>query len=99
MVIKFTKWVQILLLVHPHVKKIKIMISYYLRQSVVFVKIDHNTKEVINILNLPEQKTISKLNSEEYYNNIVAQVPTWTESDETTFNQKKAEVLQLIQVI
>ena len=74
------------------------MINYYVRQGVVYVKIDHTTKEIINVLNLPTQKTISRINGEDYYNNIMNQVSSWSETDEVTFNSVKSDVLNNLSV-
>lgn len=67
------------------IKKIKYMISYYLRTGNVYVKINSETKEIINVVNTTTQKTISKLEDENYYNNIVLQLENWVVSDENTF--------------
>jgi hypothetical protein len=62
------------------------MKNYYLRPDQVYVRIDNDTKEIINVLNHGTQKTLSKLNNVDYYNNIITQASNWTVSDEATFN-------------
>lgn len=68
------------------------MNNYYIRPGQVFVKINTSTKQIINVLNLPIQKTISVLNNEDYYNTIVNQIMTWESTDEITFNNNYNEV-------
>jgi hypothetical protein len=68
------------------------MISYYLRTGNVYVKINSETKEIINVVNTPIQKTISKLSDETYYNNVILQLENWVVSDETTFTTNYNEV-------
>lgn len=68
------------------------MISYYLRPGDVYVKINSETKEIINVVNTPIQKTISKLSDETYYNNVIVQLENWVVSDETTFTTNYNEV-------
>ena len=68
------------------------MISYYLRTGNVYVKINSETKEIINVVNTSIQKTISKLEDETYYNNIILQLENWVVSDETTFITNYNEV-------
>jgi len=75
------------------------MINYYVRQEVVYVRINHTTKEIINVLNLPIQKTVSRIIGDEYYNNIMTQIGSWTETDEVTFNSKKDEVMTNLSAI
>ena len=68
------------------------MISYYLRTGNVYVKINSETKEIINLVNTPIQKTISKLSDETYYNNVILQLENWVVSDENTFTTNYNEV-------
>lgn len=68
------------------------MISYYLRTGNVYVKINSETKQIVNVVNTPMQKTISKLEDETYYNNIVLQLENWVISDENTFTTNYNEV-------
>ena len=72
------------------------MINYYKRPGDVHVKINNETFEITNVLNLPTQKTISILNSQEYYNMIISNISTWQSSDEVTFNNIKSEVLSIL---
>jgi len=72
------------------------MKTYYLRPGNALVRIDSDTKEIVNVLDVQQQKTISKLSSEEYYNTITSQVSGWTQSNETTFNTTYNEVLNSI---
>ena len=68
------------------------MISYYLRTGNVYVKINSETKQIVTVVNTPMQKTISKLEDETYYNNIVLQLENWVISDENTFTTNYNEV-------
>ena len=68
------------------------MISYYLRTGNVYVKINSETKQIVNVVNTPMQKTISKLEDETYYNNVILQLENWVVSDETTFTTNYNEV-------
>lgn len=72
------------------------MINYYLRPGNALVRINTDTKEIVNILNLPIQKTISKLDNEQYYNTIVNEASSWPTSDEQTFNSNYQEVLSIL---
>lgn len=69
------------------------MKTYYSRTDNVYVEIDSESKQIINVLILPTQKTISILNSIEYYNMILSQVNNWKLIDEITFKSKFDEVL------
>jgi len=77
-------------------KKIKYMISYYLRTGNVYVKINSETKEIVNVVNTSIQKTISKLVDESYYNNITLQLENWQVSDEVVFTTNYNEVKNII---
>ena len=72
------------------------MINYYLRPGNVYVKINLQTKEIVNVLNTNVQKTISKLNDDAYYNNVTLQVENWQVSDEITFITNYNEVKNII---
>jgi hypothetical protein len=72
------------------------MINYYLRPDKCLVKIDDSTKEIINVLNIPIQKTISKINNDSYYDSIISQVTSWQVSDENTYVTNYNEVLSLL---
>lgn len=62
------------------------MINYYVRPDGAHVKVDTETKTVVNVLNIPTQKTISQIVNEEYYNNMLPQFSTtYTPTDETTY--------------
>lgn len=69
------------------------MINYYLRPGNVYVRINESTKEIVNILNHPEQKTISKLTGTDYYNFIMTQINSYTSSDKATFDEAYNTVL------
>ena len=72
------------------------MISYYLRTGNVYVKINSETKEIVNVVNTSIQKTISKLVDESYYNNITLQLENWQVSDEVVFTTNYNEVKNII---
>jgi NADH:ubiquinone oxidoreductase subunit D len=72
------------------------MKNYYIRPGGAYVRIDNDTKEIINILNHETQKTISKLDNLDYYNSIMIQIQSWEISDETTFNNMYNVVLSKI---
>lgn len=72
------------------------MINYYLRPGNVFVKIDHTTYEIVNVLNSTTKQSVSKLNKKDYYDLIVSELSGWTESNETAFTDIKSEVLTLL---
>lgn len=62
------------------------MINYYVRPDGAHVKVDTETKMVVNVLNIPTQKTISHIVNEEYYNNMLPQFSTtYTPTDEATY--------------
>ncbi len=69
------------------------MKTYYNRAGNVYVEIDSETKQIINVLIIPTQKTISIINNIEYYNMISTQLNSWTLIDEITFKSKFDEVL------
>jgi len=72
------------------------MKNYYKRPGEVYVSIDTDTKEIINVLNLPQQKTISKLNSQEYYDKIIIEASNWETANEQSFTDVKTQVLALL---
>ncbi len=62
------------------------MINYYTRPDGAHVKVNTETKTVVNVLNIPTQKTISQIDNEEYYNNMLPQFSsTYTPIDEATY--------------
>lgn len=63
------------------------MISYYSRPDGANVKMNDETKEVVLVLVLPVQKTISQINNPEYYDRMTQELEKWTVSDETSFNE------------
>jgi len=73
--------------------KIKIMINYYLRNNETFIKVDNTSQEVTLVLNLPVQKTISKINNPSYYNNLMEMVSGWTLSNQVVFETNRSQVL------
>jgi len=73
------------------------MKTYYLRFENVYVKVDSITKEVVNVIKFPTQKSITKLNSQDYYNTIINQIDTWTIIDEATFSENYNEVLAYLE--
>lgn len=72
------------------------MINYYIRQGGALVKIDDSTKIVDLVLNLPTQKTLSRVDDITYYNQIIGMVSGWTVSDQITYETNKTEVLQVL---
>ena len=70
------------------------MINYYLRPEGAHIKVDHDTKKMDLVLNLPAQKTISMVDSLDYYNNIINAVSGWTVSDQSTYETNRSQVLQ-----
>lgn len=61
------------------------MINYYLRPDNAHVKVDTETKTVVNVLNIPVQKAISQITNEIYYNNMLAEFVKYTPIDEPTY--------------
>lgn len=62
------------------------MINYYVRPDGAHVKVDTETKMVVNVLNIPTQKTISQIVNEEYYNTMLPQFSTtYTPTNEATY--------------
>ena len=72
------------------------MISYYTRPGEVYVKINSETFEIVNVLSLPTQKTISKMDNQQYYELIMSNISSWPTIDEQTFNAKYQEVLSIL---
>lgn len=72
------------------------MKTYYLRPGYAIVRVDSESKEIVQVLNLQKHKRISKLDGNEFYNTIATQVTGWTASDEITFNSTYNEVLSSI---
>ncbi len=75
------------------------MINYYLRADGAYVRLNTETKEIINLVNFSTQKTIPKLNNESYYNTILEQIPNWSVSDESTFNSNLIEVTDSLNIL
>ena len=69
------------------------MINYYLRNNETFIKVDNTSQEVTLVLNLPVQKTISKINNPSYYNNLMEMVSGWTLSNQVVFETNRSQVL------
>lgn len=61
------------------------MINYYIRPDQAHVKVDTETKTVVNVLNIPIQKTISQISSEEYYIKMTPEFEKYTPCDEQTY--------------
>jgi hypothetical protein len=62
------------------------MINYYTRPDGAHIKVDTETKTIVNVLNIPTQKTISQISNEDYYNHIGQQISdTYTPIDEATY--------------
>ena len=61
------------------------MINYYIRPDQAHVKVDTETKTVVNVLNIPIQKTISQISSEEYYTRMTPEFEKYTQCDEQTY--------------
>jgi hypothetical protein len=72
------------------------MISYYIRPDGAYVKLDTEKINVINVLNSSDRKVIGELSGENYVNQIIADSPKWTTSDELSFNTQKAAVMSYL---
>ena len=72
------------------------MITYRLRPDSVQVKLDSDTKTIINISNKDDQKILGRMANEEYYNRISTDAVNWPELTEAAFNASKAEVLAIL---
>ncbi len=72
------------------------MTSYYVRPDGAYVKADSETKTIVNLLDIPLQKTISQITNPEYYDRMASEFPNWTVSDEAAytaaFNTVKAAI-------
>jgi hypothetical protein len=69
------------------------MITYRLRPDLVYVRLDSDTKTIINISNKDDQKILGHMMNEEYYNKVSTDAVNWPELTETVFNASKTEVL------
>jgi hypothetical protein len=72
------------------------MITYRLRPDSTQVKLDSDTKTIINISNRDDQKMLGHMTNEEYYNRVAIDAVNWPELTETAFNASKAEVLAVL---
>lgn len=69
------------------------MRNYYQLPVGLFVRTDEDTKEVVNVLNSPIQKTISKLNNPDYYDKVTGNSAIMSPSDSATFDANYQEVM------
>lgn len=72
------------------------MINYYIRTTGLYIKVDTETEVVDLVLNIPTQKTLSKVDSPEYYQNTLETLSGWTVSDQVTYETNKTVVLQVL---
>jgi hypothetical protein len=72
------------------------MITYRLRPDSTQVKLDSDTKTIINISNRDDQKMLGHMTNEEYYNRVAIDAVNWPELTEAAFNASKAEVLAVL---
>lgn len=72
------------------------MINYYIRTTGLYIKVDTETEIVDLVLNIPTQKTLSKIDNPEYYQNTLETLSGWTVSDQVTYETNKTVVLQAL---
>lgn len=72
------------------------MINYYIKTTGLYVKVDTETEVVDLVLNIQTQKTLSKVDNPEYYQNTLELLSGWTISDQVTYETNKNTVLQAL---
>ncbi len=68
------------------------MIKYF-QYDYVYVKIDETAKLLTKVANSDSQKAISTYTEAGLYNSMIQKSGSWAESDATTFDSAKSEVI------
>ncbi len=61
------------------------MTEYYVWPGQSIMSLNHDTKEVINVLNIPNQSSIKKINELEFYNKMLTLIPNFQPTNEQVF--------------
>ena len=70
------------------------MIKYYLRNDGVYAKVNENNQTITNVMNLSDKKLFAHFTDPAYYKMIIeTQISGWDDSDQTTYETNKSQVL------